>query len=236
MDTITLGESLRIFNLKSLKGHTEKSLRDIYHKLALKCHPDKGGSGKDFIRLRQAYTLLKKVVNDPEFYRQKSGDGFQESYRKSSYGQSSSVHDNHNYDDIFSKEQILQELQRYKQAYQKAVETVVRYEKVFNSQIRIVNNTQNKLKILIGEYDRRRNEAEEELNFQLEELKKLHYRKWWQNLFPVRKISREEFIYRNNTIVQDFNKYSRQIDDEFSQKVVKLYQNSFSEIVDLFDF
>lgn len=127
-------------------------------------------------------------------------------------------------------------MQTYKEAYQKAVETIVRYEKVFNTQIRVVNGTQNKLRVLIGEYDRRRKQAEEDLNSQLEEIKELHYRKWWQNLIPIRKISREEFIYRNNSIIQDFNKYSREIDDEFSQKVVKLYQNSFSEIVDLFDF
>lgn len=74
MDRITLEESLKIFSITSLEGHTEKSLRDIYHKLALRCHPDKGGSSKDFIRLRQAYTLLKKVVNDPEFYSQRSSD------------------------------------------------------------------------------------------------------------------------------------------------------------------
>lgn len=51
---------------KTLKLQPPKSLNEIkkqYHKLSLKCHPDKGGTNEDFIKLNNSYNNLMILCN-----------------------------------------------------------------------------------------------------------------------------------------------------------------------------
>ncbi len=49
-------QALLILGIKS--GASKKRLKSAYRKLAMKHHPDKGGSSEDFIILKEAYDLL----------------------------------------------------------------------------------------------------------------------------------------------------------------------------------
>lgn len=51
---------------KTLKLQPPKTLSQIkkqYHKLSLKCHPDKGGTNEDFIKLNNSYNNLLILCN-----------------------------------------------------------------------------------------------------------------------------------------------------------------------------
>jgi hypothetical protein len=45
------------------KKFTEDELKDRYHKLVLKAHPDRGGSQDEFIKVRTYYKTLSKIFN-----------------------------------------------------------------------------------------------------------------------------------------------------------------------------
>jgi len=57
---LTLQESLNIFGLSDLSNENLESLKQIYHNLANKYHPDRGGTNKQFIEIRLAYGILKE--------------------------------------------------------------------------------------------------------------------------------------------------------------------------------
>lgn len=55
---MTLSDAMRVFNISSVPD--EKSLKDIYKKLAIQNHPDRGGNVEMMKKVNVAYDLLKK--------------------------------------------------------------------------------------------------------------------------------------------------------------------------------
>lgn len=50
------------------KNATADEIKKAYRKLSLKCHPDKGGSADDFIKINMAFQFLNKPTPTREFY------------------------------------------------------------------------------------------------------------------------------------------------------------------------
>ncbi|NJK71253.1 MAG: J domain-containing protein [Thermales bacterium] len=133
--TITYIESLKVFNLSSLDNMDEKQIRTIYHLLAKKYHPDKGGNAEDFIKLREAYAILKEALINPT--KRRTDVESSSNTGQTSYNSSTSFEDS-----------------PYKEAYEKLLKQIRDYEKIINSEVLIINRTSQNVNTQIDTYNK----------------------------------------------------------------------------------
>ena len=64
--TMTVHGALKLLNLSTSAGsaHTFRKIRDAYKSIALKMHPDAGGSTDEMRKLNEAYQLLKNLYRN----------------------------------------------------------------------------------------------------------------------------------------------------------------------------
>ena len=71
MDNQSLINPYMLFHLTSRS--TLEQLRKAYYKMALLCHPDKGGSEDDMITIHHAYVYIKEQLENCKEKAEKSG-------------------------------------------------------------------------------------------------------------------------------------------------------------------
>lgn len=228
---MTLTEGLAVFEIASLSGQDEVSLKKKYYHLAQKYHPDRGGSSEQFIKLREAYSYLKNAVQDPGFNKWEDEDDQPEKAQNS--GSSSSTYRSN---ESYSYEEALNQARTYQDAYEKTRLVVEKYENIFNAQIRVINSTNVKLKTVFEMYETRRKQLELVLQEHQSHLNKQYDRSWWEYILPVSKITQTQYVQRNNDLIREFNQASQAVDDQLVSELIKLYQGNLKEVMDLLEF
>ena len=206
---MNLNLALEIFEITSLVGQTESSLKKIYYQKAGIYHPDKGGSSDKFIQLREAYSLLKKALKDPN-------GNYQET-------QSSS---NSNYDQN-------QGFEAYKQAYQDLQKTTQHYENIFNAQIKTVNNTADYINNLVQTHREESEKRRIVLEQQLANLEKQNTQNWFQYALNIKKISEQQYFDTYNQLIGTYNEEFHQREEEFNTNLLEGYRQGNAHIIDL---
>ncbi|GAB4149219.1 MAG: hypothetical protein OHK0017_12910 [Patescibacteria group bacterium] len=232
---MTLAESLQIFEITSLQDQDENSLKRIYYRLAQKYHPDRGGTFEQFIKLREAYSYLKDAVNNPNF-KEESATDFGKGFNDSNYDFHSQDFKQDQGNQEYNYTDLLSQLNAYKQAYEQAREHVIKYENVFNSQIRVINQTSQDLNTLFQTYDQKKAILEQVFQQEMSKVKAQYERKWWEYILPVNKITIDQFIARSNNLVEQYNQTMENYDDELMNEIIKVYQQNYQDIMSLLEF
>lgn len=76
-----LSDALRALGLDPDERPTRAAARDCYHALALRCHPDRGGSAEEFARLEEAYRIVRQHLAQPRRCEECEGHGSTVEYR-----------------------------------------------------------------------------------------------------------------------------------------------------------
>jgi curved DNA-binding protein CbpA len=211
MHTPTLTESLAFFHLSSLQNQTQDTIKTQYHELAKKYHPDKGGSSEQFILLRNCYHTLKKALD---------GDTFENTTNYGEYG---------------AQNAFKRQAEQYKQAYEKLIKVVDRYEELFNTQIRIINTSSNHINTTISTYENTRKQYNDELTDRLETLEKQYRPGFWKGLLQRHTMTYSEYVQQNNQYVGQFQKHLSDLDSQYLETLVKHYQATMSQIIKTMD-
>lgn len=219
MNNPTLQQSIAFFGLKSLKGVSVDSLKGMYHDLAQKYHPDRGGSSEEFIYLRNCYNRLKRALLDNEFEQEVHSEQEQETqYNKDAHIASLQEH-----------------IQNLKIAYDKLLSIVDTYETTFNRQIRIINDANSKANMTIDMYNQAKKDLRVQLDQKLEYLKKQYNPGFWAGMLSRNTLSYEDYISINNQYVDEYNQKSQELDSTYLSQLVNHYQNSMSRIIDIME-
>jgi len=226
---INYTEALNIFELSSLEGLNENQLKKQYHKLAPKYHPDRGGNVEDFIKLREAYTLLKKALVDPKyrsdnFQNQQNSNGFQNNYNSQA---------GVNYEILYK--QALEQLNKYQENYQRMTQIIKSYENKFNDIIRFYNHNKNLFNQNILNYNFGQNKLKEELNQKLKSLEKRYKGNFLQFVFGREKMSKYQYVQESNSLISSYNQQIRLLEQQFLTGVLNSYKKNFDDLVELLD-
>jgi curved DNA-binding protein CbpA len=212
---MTISEAAKIFKLTSLNEVTTGSLKQIYHELAGKYHPDKGGSAKDFIDLRNAYTSLKEAIrlgikldNNP-----KNNSAYQNTPPPQDY---STLYKNFN---------------NLQQQYQELYKIHQKYDNTFNIQIELINNTVNRINSLASTYNTNFSTAKSVLDQGLELLLQQYNRKWWEHIIPVPKLSEAQYITKHNQLIEAYNQQIEEFQTEYNDLLINTYQRVFEQMI-----
>ena len=216
---MTIAQALQIFELQTLYGQDDKSLKKIYYHLAQIYHPDKGGTFEQFVALQEAHLFLKKSLG------------------KSHYGNEENYQTEDKASPDFDLSEAYKDLEgrfnRLREHFQNLIVVVEKYENIFNAQINIINSSNGSIKNLVAKYHELKNDLKTKLDLELRRLKKRHQREWWEYILPTKKLSEQEYIVHTNQQIENFNYSSQALDEEFVNQMLKLYQGSFQDLVSL---
>ena len=246
MASLNFEQSLKFFGLATLEKQNEETLHQIYKKQALIYHPDKGGRAEDFIKLRQAFALLKKHLNDPNQKKSagtssSNGDYKYESKTSYSYDYSGTTktENDHLRDKIAGLESQIQDystkLNNYQIAYEKVLANNARYEDIFNLQIQVMSFTQEQINILVSEYKLKQEKIQYYYDAKLSELKSREQPGFWRSL-AGQKMEYSEYVSYHNKLVEEHNSSVAEIDSNFSEAILHIYREGFERMMDLLEF
>lgn len=226
---MTLAQAAQIFGITTLEGQSSDSLKKIYHRLANQYHPDKGGSAKDFIALREAYSALKEALrrHTPFEAGPSSSEQAQSSGAQEQSGSTSSQRQTPNFEVIWEKYNDLQN------DYQELYKTHHRYDQTFNIQIKVINQTVQKINQITDTYNHDFDTLKATLKQNLEFLDKQHSRTWWEHIVPVPKLSENEYIEKHNIHVQHYNSAVEHLNKKYNENITRTYQQAFETFVEL---
>ncbi len=207
---MTLKQALQIFELVSLHGQDAASLKKIYYRLAQKYHPDKGGTFEAFILLQEAHLYLKKSLS-----------------KDSTFDDQNQSSSNQNYSDFQAK------YNQIKDRFNGLLNVVQNYENIFNAQIKIINRSNDSIRILFASHDTLKNNLRFELNKNLDQVKKNYEKTWWEYFLPTRKLTQEQYIQKTNALIANFNQANQGLDEELVSQMLRLYRGSFQDLINL---
>jgi curved DNA-binding protein CbpA len=205
---MNIKEALQIFNINTLNGQDDDSLKKIYHKLAGEYHPDKGGNGEDFIQLRSAYSFLKLALLKPH----------EENDYRSETEQNTDSTSTH-FD--------------YKAAFFKASTTIQNYEQILNKQIEVIQETQNKINAVQASYENRISQIREKLKQSMAKLNEKKNTGFIKFMLTGNQMSEQDYIHNHNLIVSQFNIDADKVDEEYIKTILNIYQESNRMIIGL---
>ena len=213
-------EAAEIFSLTTLQGLTSEALKRRYHTLAQKYHPDKGGTAEEFIRLRQAYTVLKDALRRHTPL-----------HESDSTSQTETQNTTQTPPPDFN--QLWKNFQELQKAYQDLSTLHHKWDQTFNLQIKIINQTVNRINEYAKRYNHHYTTTEQILKQQLEQLETHYRRKWWEQLVRVPKLSEEQYILRHNELIKQYNQEVRTLNKRYNEQVTGAYQQAFETFIEL---
>ena len=217
---MNLEQALYFFGLPSLEGQNESDLKRIYYRLAQVYHPDKGGSFEKFIYLQEAHLFLKKQLNNKSNFEESYSSGTNTSYQANSNNSS-----DQNYQDLLIRFGQLREHYAY------TASVIEKYENIFNTQIGIINRSNDLIKKHFDNYNFLKNQLKNNMETRLNQLKKSYEKAWYEYILPTKKLTQQQYIQASNQVIVEFNQNSQFIDEEFVAQMLKLYQGSFQDLV-----
>ena len=202
-----LQKSLEWFDLPGMEGVGIHELKSRYHLLAQKYHPDKGGNGDDFIRLREAYTFLQHYITNP--------------HRSSPSSESIS--------DIDS---IKEELDRYRKAFEDSQAKIRGYENMIGSQVTMIADFQKDLSAGIDLGRSQESQLRAILDDELAKLKKQYDSGWWKGFIGMQVMSEQTYNIRYNALVDEYNSIRKTQDTQYIDNLLQIYRGLVSRIID----
>jgi curved DNA-binding protein CbpA len=206
---MNLEVALRWFGLQDIKSVTLEDLKKQYHHLAQRYHPDKGGSGDDFIKLREAYTFLQDYLANPKF------DNSKESSEKTNFNE------------------MVNDLNKYKKAFSHSQVKIREYETMISRQINLISSFQSNLQSGINFGKNQDGKLRSILDEELDKLKKKYNSNWWKQPLGIHTMSEFEYNSHYNALVDEFNTIKQKQDNEYIDNLLSLYKGLVNQIVDI---
>lgn len=210
---MTENKALKIFNLDSLEGLTSESLKSLYRKQATIKHPDKsGGSGQEFVELREAYLYLLTKIKPKKQKHTKAEDEAEEKALKE-----------------LSKEEILAKYFSETKVLQEKVDS---HQLVTTKQIEALETIKSQAEVVMSDFERQKQELKQELEMILEDLEKKVNPGFMKRffLFFWPKMSEEEFWRRYNIEVNKFSRKDADLDVNFFKEMLGVYGSGLNDI------
>ena len=110
---------------------------------------------------------------------------------------------------------------------------ITRYERVFDNQIRLVNNIHSKLRTLVNQYYTQKQSLADNYLVQIKIIKKSYERQWWEYIIPVKKLKIGEFRILNNQVTLEYNSKIRELDASLNSQVIQFYRQGFDSLINL---
>jgi DnaJ-class molecular chaperone len=233
---MTLQKALSVFEFASIEKVNNDLLKKRYLDLAQSRHPDKGGSTETFIELKEAYAYLKRFLEESDSlnyntYSSSKSTSSSSSSKTSNSNQSKSYSIDEEY--VRQLESVNAELSEQNKSY---YSVLTNYENILNKQIDVFNKMNSKLAKLANDFNvsTEKNKLERDRN--TEELKKQYSPAFKDLINPFqRRIDNEEFMWRQNTIIQDFDEHKQDLENTFLNAMVEVYQASYENISDILE-
>ncbi|MGL4758086.1 MAG: DnaJ domain-containing protein [Patescibacteria group bacterium] len=237
---MTLQKALSLFQFTSLETVTVDQIKKRYLDLAQKKHPDKGGSTHEFIELKDAYTYLKKLVSDDQPFANTTSQSYnttKSEQEKTSYNNSTNSNSGAKVsvdrDYLRQLESVNSELTEQNKKY---YSVLVNYEAMLNKEIELINKMNTKLTKIANDFNSASDKNKKDRDKQIEELKKQYSPAFKDLINPFqRRIDNEEFLWRQNTIIQEFEETKLELEMNFLNAMVDVYQGSFENISEILE-
>lgn len=210
---MTENKALKIFNLNTLEGLSLESLKTLYRKQASIKHPDKsGGSGSEFVELREAYLYLLTKIKPKKHKNTKVEDEVEEKALKE-----------------LSKEEILAKYFSETKVLQEKVES---HQLVTTKQIESLEKIKTKAEVVMSDFEKQKQQLKQELEMVLEDLEKKVNPNFMKRflLFFWPKMTEEEFWRRYNIEVNRFSRKDADLDVNFFKEMLGVYGSGLNDI------
>lgn len=245
---MTLQKALSVFQFDSINTVTTELIKKRYLDLAQKRHPDKGGTTEAFIELKDSYVYLKKFVTDSDAdttsYSNSNFTNASEGYAKASNNSNNNKTKqtpppaaNKTYqvdrDYVRELETVNNELTEQNKNY---YNVLINYESILNKEIEVFNKMNTKLTKIAADFNQSTEKNKTERDKSTEELKKQYSPAFKDLINPFqRRIDNEEYMWRQNTIIQDYEERKQELESNFLNAMVDVYQNSYESISDILE-
>jgi DnaJ-class molecular chaperone len=225
---MTLQKALSVFGYSDIDSLNLQELKKQYLDMAVKRHPDKGGSSEGFIELKDAYAYLKQFVDSMSGNTNSSSSSNNENEKTENqkvYGV--------NKDYVSQLEYINTRLTDQNEKYKKNLNN---YESLFNKQVQIFNHLNEKLTKLANTFNLQSEKNKTTRDKSTEDLKSQYSPAFKDLIAPFqRRIDKEEYIWRLNHITQEFEDKKKELENSFLNSMVEVYQNDFEALAQTLD-
>jgi curved DNA-binding protein CbpA len=239
---MTLQKALSVFQFDSINTVTTELIKKRYLDLAQKRHPDKGGTTDEFIELKEAYVYLKKFVSDTDTDNvsysnfTNASEGYAKSNGNTKTKQSTPpVNNSYQVDRDYVREleTVNNELTEQNKNY---YTVLMNYESILNKEIEVFNKMNAKLTKIASDFNQSTEKNKQERDKSTEELKKQYSPAFKDLINPFqRRIDNEEYMWRQNTIIQDYEEKKQELETNFLNAMVDVYQGSYESISDILE-
>jgi predicted phage-related endonuclease len=239
---MTLQKALSVFQFGDINLVNTNLLKKSYLDLAQVRHPDKGGTTDEFIELKDAYTYLKKFLSESStdnysnYTYDTSAKSDKTTYKAKTTTSSNSYAQNQYQIDkeyVRQLESVNAELTEQNKSY---YAVMMNYEGILNKEIEVFNKINTKLTKLANEFNANSDKNKLERDKNIEELKKQYSPAFKDLINPFqRRIDNEEYMWRHNSIIQDYEEKKMELESTFLNAMVEVYQVSFEQISDLLE-
>jgi hypothetical protein len=240
---MTLQKALSVFQFNSINSVTNELLKKRYLDLAQLKHPDKGGTTETFIELKDAYAYLKKLLSESNYSDSSYNDYTTQEPSKSKSNNTknnqAASHSTSNQNYEIDREYVRQlesvnaELTEQNKNY---YAVLMNYESILNKEIEIFNKMNTKLTKVASDFNQSTEKNKLERDKGTEDLKKQYSPAFKDLINPFqRRIDNEEFMWRQNSIIQDYDERKIELETTFLNAMVDIYQNSYEQISEILE-
>jgi len=220
-------EALTILQLNA-EGLTFEILKEAYRTHARRSHPDLGGRSEEFIRVRQAYILLRNALLQGKNMHDYKSFGY--TYEDS--GQANASGDGHHDSNVWQQKwrEAMNLVQQYRLRQDGLWETITQYESQINSIVRVFNAGQQR----IADEQQKMKSQMEVLDKVFEEqsnlLKKRHVVDFWDIILWRKKLSRNEYVALHNELVREYNDLEQKKINKYNERIRQIYAETMNEM------
>lgn len=225
---MTLQKAQSVFQITSIENINNELIKRRYLDLAQNKHPDKGGSTEAFIELKEAYAYLKKFLEESA-----KVDYNNSSYQEEPRQNNTKTTYNVDRDYVRDLEHLNSELTEQNKNYYTVLNN---YENILNKQIEVFNKMNIKLSKLASDFNIATQKNKLERDKQTEELKKQYSPAFKDLINPFqRRIDNEEYMWRQNSIVSEYEEKKQELESNFLNAMVEVYQGSYEVVSEILE-
>jgi len=217
---MTTVEALVLFNLPTLDGLNEASLKSAYRSLAKKTHPDVGGNPDTFIQIREAYSHLKLLLDQPEII----PETIDQNHPK--------LHPIYNQPDALRGyfeariADLEERVQKSNQQWRSERERSATYEHIFNEQIRLIHQAKKDFEHILETWKNHHQFADDNWFENMEKTNLLHNTGAMNTL---------HFLAQKDELEANREQQKKQADHDFQSALLHLLNTIFSTFYTLLE-
>lgn len=231
---MTLQKAQSVFQITSIENINSELLKKRYLDLAQNKHPDKGGSTEAFIELKEAYVYLKKFLEESaKVDYSNSSSNASTTYQEESRSNNTKTSYTVDREYVRDLELLNIELTEQNKNYYNVLNN---YESILNKQIEVFNKMNIKLSKLATDFNTSTQKNKLERDKQTEELKKQYSPAFKDLINPFqRRIDNEEYMWRQNSIVSEYEEKKQELESNFLNSMVEVYQGSYEVVSEILE-